>query len=320
MDDFNQISKSLEGNSSGQSVSRGSQVAFTLSLAPVYAQSNSPAPAWINKLPSDDHSFYFLGTGSDASLSTAKANSRNDAINRASSALMPGEPYNAGQSTNAPVKDAASVQDTYFSYDKKAGLYNYYTLVRLSREIQDIRPALAVYQQKHWRPVDLTFHPSAGLFVLDADGTVSRVRIDQQGIHLETLFRLKGADRPAALTANAESVFASSNNSIGCTVYQFSLASKNTSQRLVAVGGGGCDGVAANGNTIFLVLPGKKEIRSWADWSSSSNKSWSFSQVDQGGVLAFDARGQRLLYADSQSLVRSKRIQRGSLTLDLRLI
>ena len=75
VDDFNQISKSLEGNSSGQSVSRGSQVAFTLSLAPVYAQSNSPAPAWINKLPSDDHSFYFLGTGSDASLSTAKANS-----------------------------------------------------------------------------------------------------------------------------------------------------------------------------------------------------------------------------------------------------
>jgi hypothetical protein len=299
VDDFNQISKILEGNTSAQGLAKGGgQAAFSLVVPSVYAQSISSAPEWINKLPSDSRSFYFVGTASDTSLSNAKISSLNDAIGRASSALMPGEPYNSGASVKAPVKDAASVQDTYFSYDKKSAVYNYYTLVRLSREIQDIRPALTVYQQKNWRPVDLTFHPDGGLFVLDAEGGVSRVRIDQRGIHLETLFRIKGADRPAVLAANAESVFASSNNSIGCTVYRFSLADKVTSQRLFAVGGGGCDGMAADGNTLYLVFPGKKEIRYWTDWGSKFSKSWSFNQINQGGVLTFDSRGGRLLYAD----------------------
>lgn len=297
VDDFNQISKNLEGNGSAQPSPGGSQAAFALGLPLVYAQSSSPAPAWVNKLPSDDRSFYFLGTASDASLSNARTNSLNDAINKASSALMPGEPYSAGRSPSAPIKDAASVQDTYFSFDKKSATYSYYSLLRLARDIQDIHPTLTVYQQKHWRPVDLTFHPAAGLFVLDDDGAVSRVRIDQRGIHLETLFRLKAIDRPAELTANSESVFSSSNNSIGCTVYQFSLVSRKTSQRLIPVGGGGCDGIATDGNTVYLLLPGKKEIRYWPNWDASSTESWSFNQIAQGGVLTFDSSGRRLLYA-----------------------
>jgi len=298
VDAFNQINESLKGNGSAQSIPAGSHVAFTLGVRLVYAQSSSPAPVWIKKLPSDDLSFYFLGTASDASLSGAKTNSVNDAINKASSALMPGEPYSAKPSLSTPIKDAASIQDTFFSYDKDSATYTYYTLLRLSREIQDVRPTTTVYQQKNWRPVDLTFDPAAGLFVVDYDGAVSRVRIDQQGIHLETLFQLDRADRPAALTANSESVFTSSNNSIGCTVYQFSLASRKTSRRLVISGRGGCDGIAADGNTVYLLFPGKKEIRYWSNWESSSPKSWPFSQIDQGGALTLDSNGRRLLYAD----------------------
>jgi hypothetical protein len=313
VDDFNQISKNLEGNGSAPAVQGGTQVAFTLGLPLVYAQSSSPAPAWVNKLPSDDRSFYFLGTASDVSLSSAKANSLNDAINKASSALMPGEPYSAGQSASAPIKDAASVQDTYFSYDKKAATYNYFTLLRLSREIQEVLPTLTVYKQKGWRPVDLTFHPAAGLFVLDDDGAVSRVRIDQQGIHLETLFRLKGADRAAALAANSESIFTSSNNSIGCTVYQFSLASRKISQRLIPVGRGGCAGIAADGNAVYLVLPGTKGIRYWSNWDSSSSKSWSFNQIDLGAVLTLDRSGRRLLYAGTSGTAYAISIPEGKI-------
>ncbi|MBZ5696648.1 MAG: hypothetical protein LAN36_14975 [Acidobacteriia bacterium] len=313
VDAFNQISKSLEGNGSAQSVRAGSQVVLTLGLPLVYAQSSSPAPAWITKLPSDDRSFYFLGTASDASLSGAKTNSLNDAINKASSALMPGEPYSAERSGITSIKDAASIQDTFFSYDKNSATYSYYTLLRLSREIQDIRPTMTVYQQKHWGPVDLTFHPAAGLFVLDYDGAVSRVRIDRQGIHLETLFQLKRVDRPAELTANSEFLFTSSNNSIGCTVYKFSLASRKTSQRLILVGGGGCDGIAADGNTVYLVLPGKKEIRYWSNWDSSSPKSWSFNQIDRGGVLTFDSSGRRLLYANESGTAYAISVPEGKI-------
>jgi hypothetical protein len=296
-DDFDQISKNLEENGSARAVPAGSQATVTFGLPRVYAQSSSLVPPWLNKLPSDDRSFYFLGTGSDASLSGAKSNSFNDAINNASSKLTPGEPYGAGRSVSTGVKDAATVQDTFFTYDKRSAIYSYYTLLRLSREIQDVLPTLKVYKQRGWRPVDLTFYPAAGLFVFDDDGAVSKVRVDQQGIHIDVLFRLRAGDRPAQLAANSESIFTSSNNPIGCTVYQFSLGSRKTSRRLLPVGHSGCDGIAVNGNTVYLVLPGKKEIRYWPNWESASSKSWFFDQIDQGGVLTFDRSGRRLLYA-----------------------
>jgi hypothetical protein len=100
------------------------------------------------------------------------------------------------------------------------------------------------------------------------------------------------------VTADAESVFTSSDNLNVCTVYQFSLTSGKTSQRLIGAGGGRCGGIAADGNTIYLLLPGRKEIRYWSNWDSSSSKGWTFSQIDQGGVLTFDSSGRRLLYAD----------------------
>ena len=312
VEDFNEISKTLEGTATMQTTPAG-RIAAALSLRVVHAQAESASPEWVQQLPSDKRSFYFLGKGRDASLTTAKTNSLQDAIRTASSALTPGEPYSAERSVSTPIKDAAVVQDTFFTYDKPSASYTYYTLLRISREIQNFRPTLTVYHQGHWRPVDLTFDPTAGLFVFDDNGVASKVRIDQQGIHVETLFALKASDRPASLTATTEFVFASSNNSLGCTVYQFSLAKKITSQRLLAVGGGGCDGIAADGNSVFLVIPGKKQIWSWSNWTSPSPNIWSFREIERGGVLNFDRSGRRLLYADASGTAYAISIPQGTI-------
>jgi len=318
LDDFNQISKALEGAGSPGATSGGNQQASVFTVPLVYAQSASTAPSWLANLPSDDRSFFYLGKASDASLSTAQADSLKGAMSQITSALNPGDPYSADLNVSTPIKDAAVVQDTYFSYDKQSGAYTYYTLLRLNKQIQNLRLASVRYQQKQWRPVDLTFYPGSGLFVLDDGGAVSRVRIDREGIHLEALFHLKGSDRPASLTANAQSVFASSNNKLGCNVYQYSLdanasIAKATTQRLLRVGPAGCVGIAAEGKSVYLVLPGKKEITYWSDWGTDSTQSWSFQQIQGGGVLTFDRIGQRLVFADDSGSAYSVSVPSGKI-------
>jgi hypothetical protein len=294
IDDFNQIGAKLEANGG---VVSATLMPETPSLPVVYAQSGVQAPAWTAKLPSDSRSFYFLGVSSDPSLATAQANSFNDAVSRASQALIPGEPYSSDKSVITSVKDVGVVQDTFLNYDVKSGAYTYYTLFRVSQAIWSFRPALTLYQRKGWRPIDLVFDPTAGLFVLDDDGAVSKATIDQQGIHLKTLFRLGGSARPLAATANAQSIFISSSSHLGCTVYQYSFTSGKTTQRLVAALQG-CDGIAADGTAVYLVLPKTKEVRYWPNWESSSPQSLPFTQIENGGVLTFDRSGSQLIFVD----------------------
>jgi hypothetical protein len=111
-------------------------------LPVVQAQAVGGTPAWVENLPSDSSSAYFLGRSSQASLSNAKTDSFNDAVKKASSALTPGEPYTG----NSFVRDAAVVQDTFFTFEKKSSTYIYYTLLRIGRE--NLHPPLAVYRQK----------------------------------------------------------------------------------------------------------------------------------------------------------------------------
>jgi hypothetical protein len=295
IDDFNKISAKLEAN--GGVVEASRLLPELPGLPEVYAESAVQAPAWTEKLPTDSRSFYFLGVSRDASLALAQTNSFNDAVSKASQALIPGEPYSSEKSVNISVKDAGAVQDTFFNYDGKSGAYTYYTLFRISQAIWSFRPALAKYQQKGWHPTDLAFDPSTGLFVLDNDGGVSKVNIDQQGIHLKTLFRLNPSDGPEAVTANAQSIFVSSNNQLGCIVYQYSFASGKTTRRLVGVKQG-CGVITTDGTAVYLLVPGRKEVWYWPNWESASPQGWPFTQIEGGGALAFDRSGGQLIFAD----------------------
>jgi hypothetical protein len=93
-------------------------------------------------------------------------------------------------------------------------------------------------------------------------------------------------------------VFATSNNSLGCTIYQYSLANKKTSQKFIGLTASqrGCDGIAAENGALYVVLAGRKEIRYWPKWGTSTYDSWNFEEIN-GGVLALDKEGNRLIYA-----------------------
>lgn len=295
IDKFNQISAKWGIN--GGAVSVAHLLPKTPDLLPVYAQTASEIPAWTEKVPSDSRSFYYVGTSRDGSLATAKANSLNDAVSKASQALFPGEPYTSDTSINTSAKDAGVVQDTFFNYEVKSGVYTYFTLFRISRSISSFRPTLTRYQNKGWHPLDLTFDPSTGLFVLDDDGSVSKVNIDQRGIHLKTLFRLEGSYQPTAVTANAQSIFVSSISALGCTVFQYSFSSGRSTRHLVATHQG-CNGIATDGSAVYLLVPESNEVRYWRSWGSSSPEYWSFSQIQGGGALAFDHNGGQLIFAN----------------------
>ena len=292
---FNNITTKLEGSTESTVTSPGSNSGEIQLLRPVYAQAAPEAPSWVQNLPSDSRNIFFLGKSSQNSLARAKSDSFDDAMKQASAALAPSELYTDSRF----VREAAIVQDTFFAFDKNSSNYVYYTLVRLGRG--SLHPAMSVYQQKHWRPIALAYNPTSGLFAFDDNGVASQITFDQTGIHLQELFRLKGADRPADLSADTQSLFATTNNNIGCTIYQYSFATKKTSQRLISLapGRGGCDGIAAYDGAVYVVLAGKKEIRYWLNWAVPASETWDLSEINpQGGALALDKDNHRLIYAD----------------------
>jgi hypothetical protein len=118
-----------------------------------------------------------------------------------------------------------------------------------------------VYRQDNWFPIDLAYDPVAGLLVLDSSGKVFKVTIDEWSIHLKFLFQLQGPYTPSTIAANNHSVLVSSNNMGRCFVSEYSLASGKASKpQPVGFGSGPCNGIAADGQAIYLVLPIKHEI------------------------------------------------------------
>lgn len=300
IDEFNNISRRLEGSRRSDVAPSNTTAPETKStliqlLRPVYAQAVSEGPSWVQKLPSDGRDIYFRGQSSQASLSKAKADSLDDAIKRASAALTPSEVY----IDSTFVRDMATVQDTFFVFDKQSSNYTYYTLLRISSATA--HPATSAYRKKDWRPIALAYNSTSGLFALDDSGSVSQITFDRTGIHLQELFRIKWSERPADLTADSQSVFALSNNQIGCTIHQYSVATKRTSQRMIPFSQTGCDGIAADAGAVYVVLAGKQEIRYWRNWNMTASDSWDLRGISpHGGALAIDRDNNRLIYADRQ--------------------
>jgi hypothetical protein len=101
----------------------------------VYAQSKPAAPpAWVSNPPADKLSYYFVGVSDKTDLTAAKAESANQAAQKAAQTLIGG-----GQQPTAQFRDlvlrSANVANTWFSYDSKTRLYHYCTLLRLSRAV-----------------------------------------------------------------------------------------------------------------------------------------------------------------------------------------
>ena len=279
-------------------------------LPRVHAASKMGVPAWVQKPPSDNTSLYYVGTANANSLTSAKQNSLDEAYHNAVLELRAQAPNASDAALLTVVKASAVVQDSAFTYDSHASSYTYYTLLRVSREIQGIgvrslpaavtaQSAPTKFQSHGWQPSDLTSNSSSGMFALDSSGGVSRLVPDQAGSpRIEKLFRLKGSESGYALTATADAVFVAALNKLGCTVYRYSLASKAVSQRLVAVHER-CAGIATDGTAVYVTFPARNEIRVWNSWEDPSPHSWPLSGVDSPGYVAFDPLGHRLIFADA---------------------
>lgn len=167
-----------------------------------------------------------------------------------------------------------------------------------------------VYQGKSWRPIDLSSDPSAGVVVLDEAGIVSKLVNDTNGIHLSALFKIGLARKAGWVAVNSDFVFVSTDSPIGCSIFRYSLATKSVDQKTVSAkaaddASGRCAGVAINGNMLYTLLPGNKEIRYWGSWDSDNYHSVQTKDVEGVTSLIFDGIGQRLLLTDGSGTIYS---------------
>jgi len=296
---FDKVAEKVEssGQAGSSSSTTQSHVGWPFEIPVVHAQNSfSAAPSWIKSLPSDKLNLYFVGTGTDVSLANAKENSLADAKSQIAQSFEFGQPYVSSDARKTLISTSSTVQDTYFASSGNSQ-FTFYTLVRISRDLQRMQPAPAQYDEQGWHPLDLTLDPNAGLFALDRDGKVLRITQDQNGIHLQQLFQLPAAFRPAAIAANQDSVYVSSNSETGCNVFQYSFGSGQRSQRNVGGRPTGCDGIATYGAGLFLAFPGSQEIRYWSAWSDKTTQSFSAPESFPNCVIHFDTYGRRLLFA-----------------------
>jgi hypothetical protein len=119
----------------------GNEVASSFSgfslVATAHAQTNpsaEEAPEWVKGKPSDEENVYIVGTGRHASLETARAKARANAIERAAKLFAAELPSQQGFDSKAFAEylaKGAEELDTYFRYDLTS--YDYSVLVCFKR-------------------------------------------------------------------------------------------------------------------------------------------------------------------------------------------
>lgn len=110
-------------------------------ITSVHAQSGSEAPAWVNWANnpphSDSHTLYFVGRSDSSSLSVAQGASYNAAVNAAVTYLISRKGADPGL-LETFIRQSSTIDSDWFAYDKQASTYHFHTLLRLSKEIQDL--------------------------------------------------------------------------------------------------------------------------------------------------------------------------------------
>ena len=305
--EFHAIGEKLNGTAPSKQI-----VARSFSIIPrVYASSESPVPVWVKQPPPNGSTIFFVGKASDSSLAKAQQASHDAAVSRAVQVLRSKAPNASEPDFRALIEKSSLQQDSAFIFDKRTGAYTYYTLLRLSSDVEniaqslpaarDVRSAPVKFQNGNWQPSDLAAHRASGLFALSRDGQVFRLRSDisrpQKSPVPERLFRIPYSYRPIALAASADAVYVAANSHIGCVAFRYTLATHSTAHRLVA-SHEPCAGIATDGAQLYVTFPLRKEIGAF-DWASTSVKRWPLESSDAPGYIAFDGYDHRLIVADA---------------------
>jgi hypothetical protein len=129
------------------------------------------------------------------------------------------------------------------------------------------------------------------------NGGISSIQSDSQGSHINLLFRIQGALSGAAVTADANYVYATANSLLGCTVVRYSMATHNMDQRIIAVQKR-CVGIATDGSTLYVVIPDDRAILYFRGWSGNL-KTWNVNTTGEFNMLVYDRFGQRLITSNT---------------------
>ncbi len=130
-----------EFHSLQKQVLAGVRDASRASLLPiVHAQTSRSLPTWARTpISSDEYDYYFVGHGDDKSLQTAQKKSFDDAVEKATSQLGGGARTDP-TALRKFIATFATVESTWLDFDKATNVYNYYTRLRLGKEIEKISP------------------------------------------------------------------------------------------------------------------------------------------------------------------------------------
>jgi len=149
-----------------------------------------------------------------------------------------------------------------------------------------------------WFPVDITADPVKGVLVVERHGQISRVFSDETGLHQEVLFSIAEPEIAQTVTASADAAYVAASSRNGCRVFRYTFATQEVAHKSVSPASG-CDGIAAAGHTLFVLLAKTKQLELWENWDSESPRAVSLEQLQRPGFLVFDKVGQRLLLTDS---------------------
>lgn len=143
----------------------------------------------------------------------------------------------------------------------------------------------------------MTSDPISGAFALDETGSVSKLYCEQSTPRIENIFTLPAAYEGAAVAADAQWVYVSSNTQLGCTVFRYSLLDKSVSHRLLNTGGP-CDGIATDGTAVYVALPYRSEINYLTSWEAPSHRSWDIGGAQGAETLVYDRIWKCLIVTD----------------------
>lgn len=121
----------------------------------VFAQSSQPD--WFSNPPKDQFYLYFVGEAKSKSLAEAEQLSETNARNVAAEKLAKGLGSSDLGKYQLYMAEHGEVAQTYFSYDRNAKMFYYYTLLKLSRDLAGKNAVEALTaqtsQERLWLPV-----------------------------------------------------------------------------------------------------------------------------------------------------------------------
>ena len=139
---------------------------FQVFPRPVYAQSR--VPTWVIQPPSDKYNVYFTGVGEGHSLDVARQRSMEAAVATGADKLSAASGRD-NESLRQILSSSATTDKSYFGFDNANGVYRYYTLLRVSSDINPPKAA-AVTIDNPW--FDMSYTKLSSLLLVSLFGLV----------------------------------------------------------------------------------------------------------------------------------------------------